>query len=181
MEAHLLYEEWKDKFKARSRHGGPKIEKYLDWFSDPTTCWSKESLTRDQFENLMMWSANEYPASGLWDGQDVTRLLGLMARKAVDQGDYFTRSPENYKHGWQQEYYQVILRDNHYLDVDGPNPILIRQLKDNKDYNLFNIVPYYVHDGFGRCIAYMSLILEGKIEFPIDGFRVYVVKRCTIN
>lgn len=127
-------------------------KKYFDWFD--TADWYLAKLEPEEFANILAWDVDSGPGALLWDGIEKdpdrqTTSIGKMAKRAIDIG-YFSNG---LAHPKQQFYYQAI--ENGYVP-NGMNAILLRQLHGST---------YYLQDGFGRCIPYMSLILEGKIKY----------------
>lgn len=89
------------------------------------------------------------------------RLLERVAERAINM-DYINNINEGHRGYRMREYYNKIQSSD--LQLNCENRIIIRSLVENERiHNPHG--NYYIHDGNGRCLPYMILLLEDRIEF----------------
>ena len=142
----------------RYSHSG----KMRKWF-DETTQWSLVELDRDDLAKLVFlesdWTKNE----GLVrrDG-DNYRILERVAQNAID--NRYLERPSAERH---RLYYHLLqgslhLADNDRIAICSAEPCEIEQNP---------IAEYYLLDGVGRCLPYMILLKQQKLEHgPVEAF-----------
>jgi hypothetical protein len=145
----------------RQRHEG----KMRKWFSG-TTLWHIVSLDDiSDLANLVFLESKWTKEEGLVvpDGKNY-RILSRVAENAK-VGDYFGR-PSARKH---KAYYDQLLAGS--LLLQGENRIAICSAEPSEIASNPN-ARYYLLDGVGRCLPYMGLLNQGKLEYtPVEAFR----------
>jgi hypothetical protein len=138
--------------------------KMRDWFNASTRWQLIEIETAKELANLIFlespWTIDE--GLVINKGQNY-RLLGRIAMNALDC-KYMAR-PSAGKHKY---YYDMIASGTMQLNSD--NRIAICSAEPSEIENNPS-AQYYLLDGVGRCLPYMILLLEKKIQFtPIEAF-----------
>lgn len=160
---------------ARQIPGGPEQQvqamrqhhegKMRKWFSG-TTCWHIVSLDdMSDLASLVFLESKWTKEEGLVvpDGKNY-RTLSRVAENAK-AGDYFER-PSARKH---KAYYDQLWAGS--LLLQGENRIAICSAEPGEIASN-PVARYYLLDGVGRCLPYMALLNEGKLEHrPIEAFR----------
>jgi len=145
----------------RQHHEG----KMREWFSG-STHWHIVSLDDiNELANLVFLECPWTKEEGLVvpDGKNY-RILSRVAENA-NAGDYLRR-PSAHKH---KAYYGQLLAGS--LLLQGENRIAICSAEPGEIASN-PAAHYYLLDGVGRCLPYMCLLNEGKLEHrPIEAFR----------
>ena len=142
----------------REHHSG----KMQPWFTTRAQ-WRIYRLTSHEELKALMILASDWTRREHLIPEGKPRLLGNVSLGP----EYFTpdRDPRNYYHRLQSG--QIFL--------NGPNRFVLRTLNGSEREELapFRVrtARFYLHDGLGRALAYITLIQRGVLSFsPVEAF-----------
>jgi hypothetical protein len=138
--------------------------KYRDWF--PRGRWSVGRLTFDEFKRLMVVDAAEARREQLVI-ERIPRTLSNAAKNAIATGYFEILRTKREKHFW---YYLSYIYGS--LSLSGENRLVVCSLSgDEKHGSPEGTYSYYLHDGWGRALPYMTLLLRSRLEYqPVEVF-----------
>ena len=137
--------------------------KWCSWY--PTAQWSIVSLEDPgEFSKLVFLDSDWTRAELLTvDDADDYRLLGRVAKRAIDIG-YLSRSSAD-KH---RTYYEQLQRGE--LRLGGDDRLVIRSLNDGERVRNPSGTNY-LQDGAGRGLPYMILLAQRRLKYePVEAF-----------
>jgi hypothetical protein len=140
--------------------------KFRDFFVLPSSKWFIGTLSFEEFRKLMI-NHDEMTIREGFVTEDMPRTLENGAKHAI-ANNYF----KEYKpgRGSHFKYYEQLLAGN--LELVGNNRVVVISTESHEyGSHKKEDFSFYLHDGFGRLIPYMTLILEGKLEYkPVEAF-----------
>jgi hypothetical protein len=131
--------------------------------------WSIVRLTKTEFENLIF-----YECEGLRNDKIVIPEQGfnyrLLKNVAENAKSFFNNKPASLSNEQQRaiNYYKSFSEGK--IKLEGDNRIFL--LRANTEEIKKNPAgEYYIKDGSGRALAYMTLLLQDKIQWaPVEAF-----------
>jgi len=140
-------------------------DKILPYRGHVATAWHLVALNSEDFGRLLFYDdagagADSWtrPFVDDYKAQADYRLLRNVAARPKAQASV------------KESHYYAEMQQGKWVPLQGDNKIALRTLVHNEgDRN--PSAKYYVHDGTGRCLAYMVLILQEKLRFePVEAF-----------
>jgi hypothetical protein len=146
----------------RDRHSG----KMRQWFNDSTRWHIVELDVVEDLSKVVFLECDWTKEAGLIipDGPNY-RLLRRVAENAL-ACEYLSSLPQD--HQEHKKYYDTLLRGS--LRLVGENRIAVCSAEASETQSN-PAARYYLLDGVGRCLPYMMLLLERKMEpVPVEAF-----------
>jgi hypothetical protein len=136
--------------------------KYRPWFRSGR--WSVGRLTLDEFKHLMVLDAVETRSEQLVI-ERVNRTLENAAKNALATGYFEVMRPLRRRHFW---YFLSYVYGS--LRLEGENRLVVCSLSPDETRGAPDATySYYLHDGWGRALPYMVLVLQGEREYePVE-------------
>ena len=97
----------------------------------------------------------------------IPRTLKNAAENALATGYFETMRRKRERHFW---YYLSYIYGQ--LSLRKENRLVVRTLNEDEKHNfLKGTYSYYLHDGWGRALPYMVLLLQERIKYePVEAF-----------
>lgn len=147
------------------RHGR-NDDKMRKWFNGSTRWHLVELDFVEDLPNLVFLECLRTKEAGLVipDGPNY-RLLRRVAENAL-ACDYLSKLPQD--HQEHKEYYDSLVRGS--LRLVGKHRVAVCSAEPS-EIESNPAARYYLLDGVGRCLPYMMLLLEHKVEpVPVEAF-----------
>ena len=145
--------------------------KTLSWFSE-AMWWRARIETPEALAQLMVVSSPQSINQGLIDDRR-TRTLGVAVDRLLASGFFNELNfPGQNTHPFHR-YYQRLR--NGQLVLQRSERLVVRSLSVNERHEAPQEVQFYLHDGVGRGVPYLTLLRQGRLKFrPIDVYAALV-------
>lgn len=159
----------KEQVEAMWHRHGSKDDKMRKWFNESARWHIVELDVVEDLPNLVFLECDWTKEAGLviCDGLNY-RTLGRVTANAND--GYLNTLPPEHKH---RIYYQGLAAGT--LQLVGANRIAVCSAEPS-EIEPNPAARYYLLDGVGRCLPYMMLLLERKVE-PVS-VEAFLAERC---
>lgn len=129
---------------------------YISW------SWSLVEISPSELPNLLIldsdWTRDERLVRNA-----VLRTLDAAVTHAIDSAYFTTQEDRRVRH---QSYYNTYARST--PSTSELDRIVLRTLRDDERSEVIKAgrgdVFYYLHDGFGRCLPYLALLRQKRVE-----------------
>lgn len=138
--------------------------KYRSWF--PRGHWTIGHLSFDEFKRLMVLDVAHTRHERLVVA-GVPRTLLNAAKNALASGYFEIMQPKREKHLWYYLRYTI-----GSLSLTGENRLVVCTLnRGEKRGSPEGAYSFYLHDGWGRALPYMVLLLQNRLSYePVEVF-----------
>ena len=129
---------------------------YISW------SWSLVEISPSELPNLLILSSGWTREEQLVRNH-ILRTLDAAVTHALESGYFTTQADRRTRH---QSYYSTYERST--PSTSELDRIVLRTLRDDERSEVVAAgrgdVSYYLHDGFGRCLPYLTLLRQKRVE-----------------
>ena len=150
-------------FEAMKGNNGKKPQK-------ENSKWHIVLLSREEFENLIF-----YECDGLINDKIVISTQGLnyrLLRNVAENANtfFYNKLPKPLNERQERSFYYYKAFSENKIQLVGDNRIFIL-LANDKEKQKNPVGKFYIKDGSGRTLAFMALLLQGKLKWsPVEAF-----------